>query len=86
MYDKRFRVTIAAVEKQWVLLILGVCLSPYLSSIQSKWAVLRSHVACPGLAYFFTLYRKRHNFGEKLIEHRMCVDFLCNSCLQYFSS
>jgi len=35
--------------------------------------------------YFSTLSHKRHDFREKVIENKMCFDFLYNFCLKYFS-
>jgi len=43
-------------------------------------------VACPGLTYifFFTWSHKRHNFRKRVIEHKMCVNFLYNFRLKIF--
>jgi len=35
--------------------------------------ILLSSVACLALQYIFTVYHKRHNFGKKAIEHKICV-------------
>jgi len=32
-----------------------------------------SSVSCPALSYFSTLSHKRHDFGEKVIQHKICV-------------
>jgi hypothetical protein len=32
-----------------------------------------SSVACPAVPYFPVLYHKRHDFGKKVTEHKMCV-------------
>jgi hypothetical protein len=33
---------------------------------------------CLAVSHFFKLSRKWHDFQEKIIEHKMCVDFLYN--------
>jgi len=43
-------------------------------------------VACLALLIFSPLSHKRHHFGEKkVIEHKMCFDFLYKFCRQHFS-
>ena len=41
-------------------------------------AILPS-VACPALQYFSTLSHKRHDFREKVTEHKMCVLIFCTT-------
>jgi hypothetical protein len=44
-----------------------------------------SSVTCPALKYFSTLSHKRHNFSKKkVIEHKMCFDFLYNCYWKHF--
>jgi hypothetical protein len=38
----------------------------------------------PAVQYFSILSHKRHIFGKKGIEHKMCVGFLYKICLQLF--
>jgi hypothetical protein len=48
--------------------------------------VMLSSVACPFVPYYPTLSHKRYDFREKkVIEHKMCFDFLYNFCLIHFS-
>jgi len=67
-----FRATIVAMEKQYVLYILNVCLEPYVTSMECACFLLSS-IACSALKYFSTLSHKRHHFRKKVIENEMCV-------------
>jgi hypothetical protein len=40
--------------------------------------IILSPVYCPALQYFSTLYHKWQDFREKVVEHKMCFDFLYN--------
>jgi len=61
----RFRTTIVAVENQYVLHIVIVCLWPLVSIKQCACAILSS-VACPVLNCFSTLSQKTARFSEKV--------------------
>ena len=45
----------------------------YASTQFSFAIIILSYVAHPSLQYFSTLSPKRHDFREKVIEHKMCV-------------
>jgi hypothetical protein len=49
--------------------------------------IVTSFVAPLASPYFSTLSHKRHDFrgGKKVIEHKICFDFLNNVCLKHFS-
>ena len=43
-----------------------------------QWAgAILLPVACPALQYFFILSHKRHDFGNEVIEHKMCISIFC---------
>jgi hypothetical protein len=44
-----------------------------------------SSVACLSLPYSSMLSHKGHDFPKKVIQNKMCFDFLYNFCLKYFS-
>jgi hypothetical protein len=47
--------------------------------------IILSPVTYPALPYFSKLSHKRHHFWEKVIEQKMCFDFLYNFYLKHFS-
>ena len=68
------RVTIVAVKKQEVLLIMKVCLPFYLSSMKFACAVLYCHMCLFWLNHTFPHYLIHGKiFWTKIIGHQMCV-------------
>ena len=82
---RSIRVTIVAVEKQYVLHILSMCLQPQVHSMQCASAIFLS-VACPAVQNVSTLSHKRYDFRQDVTEHKIYVDFLRKFILKYFSS
>ena len=39
----------------------------------ARVALIIQHAACPAPPYFSTLSHKWHDFGENVVEHKMCV-------------
>ena len=53
----------------------------YLQCACATW----SFVTCPALHYFSTFSHKRHDFRKKILEIKMCFDFVYKFCLKHFS-
>jgi hypothetical protein len=63
----------------------SVCVSVALVA-QCVCAVLSCHLWPIRLFHMLSHYlKKRHDFREKVIEHKTCFDFLYNLCLKHFS-
>lgn len=78
------RLNMFAVERQYVLCILSVCLYPYLSGIQCVCAVCISFYS---LAVCCTLPHKRKDYRRKFLEPKTCVlIFYTNSSKKFFDS
>ena len=81
---RSIRVTIVAVEKQYVLHILSMCLQPQVHSMQCARGTFSS-VACPALQQFPHYVINETIFGRKNIGHIVFCDFLCNFCVEHLS-
>jgi hypothetical protein len=46
--------------------------------------IIFSYVACLAVYIFSTVPHKRHDFREKVIEHKICFDFLYNFSQKHF--
>jgi hypothetical protein len=80
---QRVRVTTVTVQKQQVLQI-SVCVCD-LHDPASKAHAPDCRVTCLVLPYFSTSH-KPYDFREKVIENKMCFDFVYSFCLKHFSS
>jgi hypothetical protein len=69
------RFTIVAVEKQYVVHILSVCLALVTQNAMRMRLIEFSSVTCPVVPYFSTSH-KRQNFRRKFTEHKMCFVIL----------
>jgi len=78
--------TIVAVEEQWLLHNLSVCICS-LSYPACNAHAPYCRVTCPTLQYFSTLSHKRHDFRKKkrYWTQNVCFDFLYNIFLKHFS-
>ena len=65
---RHIHVTMAAMEKKYVLNIMNVSIH---ASLMLR--ITLSSVACLVLSYFSTLSHKLHNFQKKVTKHQKCV-------------
>ena len=76
--------TIVALETQYVLLILSVCLQAYVFSLQCACAIWSS-VACPAMQYSSTWSDLFFKKKKKIIEYKLFVPiFFLKFCLKHF--
>jgi hypothetical protein len=75
---RRVRATIVAVEKQLILHI--VCVPAFvIQHAKRVHHIVMSSVPYLAVPYFSTVSHKRHDFREKVIEHKMCVLIFCTT-------
>jgi hypothetical protein len=70
---RHIRITIVVMEKEEALHILSVCLWPIIQHVKHMHRIILSSMAYLPRSNFSTLSHKRHNLGEKVIEHKMLV-------------
>jgi len=71
--------------KSSVLHILSVSVVLVIQQVERMRRVVLSSVTNPAVPNFSTLSHKTADFRGKLIEGKMCVDFLYNVSLKHFS-
>ena len=62
-----------------------VCVALVIQHAQRMRLIILSSVASLALQYLSTLSHKWHNFRNKVVEQKMCFDFLYNFDLKHFS-
>jgi len=81
---RHVRVTTVAVEKQYVLHILSLCLQPQSSSMQSIWYVPHCHLW--RLYPTFPQYLINSTIFERYFEHKKILIFCTNLVWNIFNS
>jgi 2-polyprenyl-3-methyl-5-hydroxy-6-metoxy-1,4-benzoquinol methylase len=71
--------------KQELLHILNMCVTLVIQQVMSSHLTILLPVTCLALPYSSTLSHKRKGFRKKkIIEHKICFDFLCKFYLKHF--
>ena len=61
-----------------------VCVAVVILHAKGICHITLSYVVCPAVPYLLTLSHKRHDFGKKVTEHKVCFYFLYKFCLKHF--